>query len=125
MVGASSTATACLEGLVFTPYLNFTSLTLVSPDGIPPPNDAPQTETPGAYASGGGEGIHGKAGVATTGGETKTPASSMAEGAGADHGPDMRRDSGCRARLTPHDEDAPDVNRFARLSLERHVRIVR
>lgn len=40
MVGASSTALACLEGLVFNHQLNVTSLTLVSPEGLGAANAA-------------------------------------------------------------------------------------
>lgn len=105
---------------MFTPYLNFTSLTLVSPNGIPSPNAA-KMETPGNYGSGGE--IHRKE-VAATGGETKTPGPSLTED-GVEDGRDTRRDRGRGARLAPHDEDAPDAPRFARMSLERHVRTVR
>ena len=104
---------------MFTPYLNFTSLTLVSPDGIPSAN-ADKKEIPRTNGSGGE--IHGK--VVSTGGETNTLASSMAED-GVDDGRDMCRDSRRGARLTPYDEDAPDNHRFSRMSLERHVRIIR
>lgn len=45
VIGASSCALACLEGLVFTPYLNLTSLTLVSPEGLPTSATATQRKS--------------------------------------------------------------------------------
>ncbi|CAM9474951.1 unnamed protein product, partial [Discosporangium mesarthrocarpum] len=45
LVGASATALACLEALVFTPYLNFTSITLVSPGGLPSGHPSPLLPT--------------------------------------------------------------------------------
>ena len=37
VVGASATAAAFLEQLLFTPYIQFSSVTLVSPGGLPKP----------------------------------------------------------------------------------------
>ena len=53
VVGASATAAAFLEQLLFTPYIQFTSVTLVSPSGLPqvsergePHHPAPLTHSP-------------------------------------------------------------------------------
>lgn len=120
VVGASSTALACLEGLAFTPYLNLTSLTLVSPDGIPAAAAA-AIEGAGSRATGG---------VGCPGGTGEEAKSSFPEGGeelqGVSAGEDTGRAwGGASTSLSPIDEDAPDADRMARMGLERHVRVVR
>lgn len=135
VIGASSTALACLEGLVFTPYLNLTSLTLVSPDGIP---SAAVTATAGgakhqgmsrrSKGGGGGEGGGGWSGGDAE--EAKHSAADFGEefdgiDGGAGGGTGAGAGGGLAASLSPVDEDAPDADRMARLGLKRHVRVVR
>ncbi|DAZ99118.1 TPA: hypothetical protein N0F65_008423 [Lagenidium giganteum] len=55
LVGASDTALTCLQRLLSVPYLRFTSLTLISPDGLSfaemlPPSQQPRTATPHDFA---------------------------------------------------------------------------
>lgn len=136
VVGASSTAIACLEGLVFTPYLNLTSLTLVSPDGMP----APQGTAGIANTDNDGEtGIRPSLGDSVLGGKHAASESASTEvsleaalqetsqsngGIGALNSGSAEQSSDC-VSLSPQDEDAPDADRMARMGLERHVRIVR
>ncbi|CAM9574282.1 unnamed protein product [Scytosiphon promiscuus] len=98
VIGASSTALVCLEGLVFTPYLNLTSLTLVSPGGIPRP-----AATGAAVVT--GDTTNGKA----------------AEHRSSSDGLDGERGGNEETK----EDDAPDAARMARMGLERHVRVVR
>eukprot|EP00752_Nemacystus_decipiens_P015636 g13953.t1 len=126
VVGASSTALACLEGLSFTPYLNLTSLTLVSPNGIPAaPAAITTTEEARNRAAEGGGGV----GSGGTGEETKIGSFPEGEedfdGVGGGEGEGWTRGGGAAASLSPVDEDAPDTDRMARMGLERHVRVVR
>lgn len=114
VVGASSTALACLEGLVFTPYLNLTSLTLVSPGGIPSATgtvavvvSADATDSKAAEHRTSNDGPDGDRGGTGDTGEGVAAAAAAA------------------AVLSPVDEDAPDAARMARMGLERHVRVVR
>lgn len=109
IVGASSTALACLEGLVFTPYLNLTSVTLVSPGGIP-----------AAVTTG--------AAVVTGDAIDRNSAEHRTSGDGLGGEGNVGEDAGAKAAaavLSPVDEDAPDAARMARMGLERHVRVVR
>ncbi|CAM9541824.1 unnamed protein product, partial [Ectocarpus sp. 12 AP-2014] len=111
VVGASTTALSCLEGLAFTPYLNITSLTLVSPDGIPSVSTGAVDDAAKPFGSGGcGGGSGGQDFVGD--GEGEGEAGELAAAAAA-------------ATLSPVDEDAPDADRMARMGLERHVRVVR
>ena len=125
VVGASSTALACIEGLAFTPYLNLTSLTLVSPNGIP----AVATTTASEEAGGRGADGGGGRGPGYNGEEAK---GSFPEGGeefdgvnGGEEGARTRCGGAAAASLSPVDEDAPDPDRMARMGLERHVRVVR
>lgn len=111
MVGASTTALACLEGLAFTPYLNITSLTLVSPDGIPSVTTGAADDAAKLIGSGGGGGGGGGQEVGGDG-QGEGEAGELAGEAAA-------------ATLSPVDEDVPDADRMARMGLERHVRVVR
>lgn len=114
VIGSSSTAIACLEGLVFTPYLNLTSLTLVSPNGIPSPIAVGSSDTvgrPSLDTGSGGESVDG----VTIGGEPINLAAGR-ESLGGGPG---------EVRLSPCDEDKPDADQMAKMGLERHVRIVR
>lgn len=122
VVGASSTALACLEGLAFTPYLNLTSLTLVSPDGIPAAADAAATTE-----ESGNRALDGGGAPSNDGQEAKDP---FPDGGGEFEGVNGGEDGGetwaaAAASLSPVDEDAPDADRMAKMGLERHVRVVR
>eukprot|EP00903_Cladosiphon_okamuranus_P010401 g9839.t1 len=129
VVGASSTALACLEGLAFTPYLNLTSLTLVSPNGIPAATDvATTTTTTTTTTEAAGNWTTGDRG--DPGGAVDEAKSAFPEG-GKDFDDVNRREErgntrgGMGSSLSPIDEDAPDADRMARMGLERHVRVVR
>ncbi|CAM9677642.1 unnamed protein product, partial [Ectocarpus fasciculatus] len=110
VVGASTTALACLEGLAFTPYLNITSLTLVSPGGIPSAATGAADDAAKRIGSGGGGG---------GGGGQEVGGDGEGEGEAGD------LTAAAAATLSPVDEDAPDADRMARMGLERHVRVVR
>lgn len=123
VIGASSTALACLEGLAFTPYLNLTSLTLVSPNGIPAAADVASTTTEAA----GNRAVGDRSGP---GGAVEEAKGAFPEGGkyfdGVNGGEDRgRKRGGAGSSLSPLDEDAPDADRMARMGLERHVRVVR
>lgn len=95
---------------MFTPYLNLTSLTLVSPDGIPT-----------ALATASREMNHSTVGRAVNG---AMDATKWVPGR-AELSAESATSNGSMIQFSPIDEDAPDGDRMARMGLERHVRVVR
>lgn len=97
---------------MFTPYLNLTSLTLVSPEGllVPPPY---------VCAEGGKNDRLGAAGGGVEIPQDGDRVPWVVGSAGRE------RKAGEGVMFCPLDEDAPDEERMARMGLERHVRVVR